>query len=170
MPHREVGSNPAVVSSRLLTRFQFVADHRRRFGVKRLCTILGIARSSFCYWRKTAPARAARHAPDARLAGRIQVVHAESDGSYGVRRITAELHEDRERVNDKRIAPVTRGIGLAGLRRKHRTTVADPASAKATDLIGRDFTASLPNTKYVGDITYLPVAGVKSLNGGCPTS
>ncbi len=47
--------------------------------------------------------------------------------------------------------------GLAGvrLRRRHRTTVADPAAAKAPDLIGRDVTASEPNTKYVGDITYL---------------
>ncbi|TXS64154.1 hypothetical protein EAO76_39860 [Streptomyces sp. sk2.1] len=34
---------------------------------------------------------------------------------------------------------------------------------KATDLIGRDFTASEPNTKYVGDITYLPVSGAKPL-------
>jgi len=32
-----------------VSRFQFVADHQRRYGVKRLCTILGIARSSFYY-------------------------------------------------------------------------------------------------------------------------
>ena len=32
-----------------MNRFQFVADHQRRFGVKRLCTILNIARSSFYY-------------------------------------------------------------------------------------------------------------------------
>jgi transposase InsO family protein len=30
-------------------------------------------------------------------------------------------------------------------------------------LISRDFTASTPNTKYVGDISYLPVAGAKPL-------
>jgi hypothetical protein len=28
-----------------VNRFQFVADHQRRFGVKRLCTILNVARS-----------------------------------------------------------------------------------------------------------------------------
>jgi transposase InsO family protein len=52
-----------------------------------------------------------------------------------------------------------RGIGLAGvrLRRRCRTTVGDPAAAKAPDLIGRNFTAHVPNTAYVGDITYLPV-------------
>ncbi|MFF5345677.1 IS3 family transposase [Streptomyces althioticus] len=45
------------------------------------------------------------------------------------------------------------------MRRRHRTTAADPAAAKTPDLIGRDFTASEPNTKYVGDITYLPLDG-----------
>ncbi|ANZ13660.1 transposase [Streptomyces noursei ATCC 11455] len=148
-----------------MNRFQFVADHQRRYGVKRLCTILGIARSSFYYWRRTAADRAARAAADARLAVRIRAVHRESDGTYGVPRITAELREAGERVNHKRIARVMRSIGLAGvrLRRRHRTTVADPAAAKAPDLIGRDFTASEPNTKYVGDITYLPLDGGKFL-------
>ncbi|MFK0256279.1 IS3 family transposase [Streptomyces sp. NPDC090445] len=64
-------------------------------------------------------------------------------------RITAELREDGERVNHKRIARVVRSIGLAGLRlrRRHRTTVSDPAAAKAPDLICRDFTGSDVNTK-----------------------
>ncbi|MGW0767789.1 IS3 family transposase [Streptomyces sp. NPDC002676] len=149
----------------LVNRFQFVADHHRRYGVKRLCTILGIARSSFYYWRRTAADRAARQAADARLATRIRAVHNESDGTYGVPRITAEFRDEGERVNHKRIARVMRSIGLAGvrLRRRHRTTITDPAAAKAPDLIGRDFTASEPNTKYVGDITYLPLDGGKFL-------
>ncbi|MET9147160.1 IS3 family transposase [Streptomyces sp. NPDC004042] len=149
----------------LVNRFQFVAGHQRRYGVKRLCIIPGIARSSFCYWRRTAADRAARQAAAAALAARIRAVHRESDGTYGVPRITAELREAGERVNHKRIARVMRIIGLAGvrLRRRHRTTIADPAAAKAPDLIGRDFTARKPNTKYVGDITCLPVDGGKFL-------
>ncbi|WSL73683.1 IS3 family transposase [Streptomyces sp. NBC_01723] len=149
----------------LVNRFQFVADHQRRCGVKRLCTILGIARSSFCYWRATAADRAARQAAEAALAARIRAVHRESDGTYGVSRITAGLREAGERVNHKRIARLMLGAGLAGvrLRRRHRTTVADPAAAKAPDLIGRDLTASEPNTKYVGDITCLPLDGGKFL-------
>ncbi|WP_180989613.1 IS3 family transposase [Streptomyces cahuitamycinicus] len=144
-----------------MNRFQFVADHQRRYGVKRLCTILGIARSSFYYWRRTAADRAAPQAADAKLAARIRKVHQDSDGTYGAPSITAELREDGERVNHKRVARVMRRIGLAGLRlrRKHRTTIADPAAAKAADLISRDFTAAVVNTKYVGDITYLPLSG-----------
>jgi transposase InsO family protein len=134
--------------------------------VKRLCTILGIARSSFYYWRRTTAARAVRQAADAQLSARIRKVHQGSDDTYGVPRITAELREEGQRINHKRVARLMRTIGLAGLRlrRRHRTTVTDPAAAKATDLIGRDFTAEVVNTRYVGDITYLPLAGGKFLH------
>ncbi|WP_327686599.1 IS3 family transposase [Streptomyces sp. NBC_00467] len=146
-----------------MNRFQFVADHQRRYGVKRLCSILDVSRSSFYYWCRTATDRAARQVADARLAARIQAVHLDSDGTYGAPRITAELRERcGEAVNHKRVARILRASGIEGvrLRRRHRTTVPDPASAKAPDLVGRDFTER-PNTKYVGDITYLPIDGGK---------
>ncbi|MFJ4493298.1 IS3 family transposase [Streptomyces diastaticus] len=148
----------------LVNRFQCVADLQRRYGVKRLCNILGVSRSSFYYWRRTAADRAARQVADAKLAARIRAVHQESDGTYGAPRITAELREENsEAVNHKRVARIMRASGIEGvrLRRRHRTTVSDPAAAKAPDLIGRDFTATAPNTKYVGDITYLPIEGGK---------
>jgi len=143
-----------------VNRFQFVDDHQRRHGVKRLCQVIGIARSSYYHWKATSPDRAVRAAADARLAARIRVIHRDSAGTYGVPRITAELREAGHVVNHKRVARVMRGIGLTGLRlrRRHRTTVADPTAVKAPDLLGRDFTAQAPNTRYVGDITYLPIA------------
>jgi transposase InsO family protein len=137
-----------------VNRLQFVADHQRRHGVKRLCTILGITRSSFSYWRRTAADRAAR----------ILAVHRESDGTHGALRITAELHEtSKEALNHKRVARIRRAFGIEGvrLRRRHCTAVSDPAAAKAPDLLGRGFTAAGPNTKYGGDITYLPLDGGK---------
>ncbi|MFE5947588.1 IS3 family transposase [Streptomyces sp. NPDC056480] len=144
-----------------MNRFQSAADHQRRYGVKRLCTILNIARSSFCHWRATAADRAARQAADARLAARIRAVHQEPDGTYGVPRITAELRADGEHVNHKRTARVMRSINPQGvrLRRRHRTTIPDAAAAKTPDLIKRDFTADTVNSKYVGDIMYLSLEG-----------
>lgn len=141
-----------------MNRFQFVADHQARYGVKRLCQILGVARSSFYYWQATAPARAARQAADTMLAARIRRIHT-ADTTYGAPRITAELRDNGKPVNHKRVARVMRSIGLQGLRlrRRHRTTIPDPAAAKAADLIRRDFTAPAVNQRYVGDITYLPV-------------
>jgi transposase InsO family protein len=148
-----------------VSRFQFVADHHHAYGVKRLCQVLGLSRSGFYRWTDSAPARAAKDAADAALAERIRAVHAASDGTYGAPRVTAELREGGERVNHKRVERVMRVFGIVGvhLRRKHRTTVPDPAAPKVADRIGRDFTAETPNIKYVGDITYLPVAGAKPL-------
>jgi transposase InsO family protein len=55
-------------------------------------------------------------------------------------------------VNHKRVAWAMRDGGLAGLRlrRRHRTTIGDPAASKAPDLIGRDFTADAPNAPEAG--------------------
>ena len=142
-----------------MNRFQFVYEHARRYGVKRLCHILGLARSSYYHWLASAPDRAAREAADQALAERIRAVHRASQGTYGAPRITAELREAGELVNHKRVARVMRTFGIMGLRlrRKHTTTIADQAAAKAADLLRRDFTATEVNTKYVGDITYLRI-------------
>jgi transposase InsO family protein len=142
-----------------VSRFQFVADHQQRYGVKRLCQAVGVARSSFYYWRSTKATRAARDAADLKLAGQIKAVHTAFDGTYGAPRITAELRDNGLPVNHKRVARVMRRFGVQGLRlrRRCRTTIADPAAAKAPDLIGRDFTAPAVNQRYVGDITYIPV-------------
>ena len=104
----------------------------------------------------------AKASADEALAARITVVHGK-DNTYGALRITAELNDgalEPDRVNHKRVARVMRATGIAGYRRKRRVknTVADPADQKVPDLFNRDFTAAAPNTKYVGDITYLPLA------------
>ncbi|BBY59332.1 hypothetical protein MSAR_24680 [Mycolicibacterium sarraceniae] len=145
-----------------MSRFQFVADHLHAFEVKWLCALVEVARSSFYAWLAGADGRAAREAADQVLAERIRVVHDE-DNTYGAPRITAELNDgvpDGERVNHKRVARVMRSHGIAGYQRRRRvkTTVADPADQKVPDLLNRDFTATQINTRYVGDITYLPLA------------
>lgn len=82
-------------------------------------------------------------------------------GAYGSPRVTAELRETGLRVNEKRVARVMRAFSITGirLRRRVRTTVPDPAASQVPDLFQRDFTAAEPGLKYMGDITYLPLAG-----------
>ena len=150
-----------------MNRFQFVADHRDAFEVKRLCEIVQVARSSFYAWLAAAPARAVRTSADAALAERIRAIHSQ-DRAQGVPRITAELNDDApadKRVNHKRVARVMRAHAIAGLRlrRRVRTTIPEPADQTVPDLLGRDFTAPEPNQRYVGDITYLPIADGRNL-------
>ena len=150
-----------------MNRFQFVADHRDAFEVKRLCAVLHVSRSSFYAWLAAAPARAARADADTALAERIRAIH-DTDTAQGVPRITAELNDGappETRVNHKRVARVMRQAQIAGLRlrRRVRTTIPDPAEQTVPDLLGRDFTASAPNQRYVGDITYLPIGDGSNL-------
>ena len=150
-----------------MNRFQFVADHRDAFEVKRLCAVLHVSRSSFYAWLAAAPARAARADADTALAERIRAIH-DTDTAQGVPRITAELNDGappKTRVNHKRVARVMRQAQIAGLRlrRRVRTTVPEPADQRVPDLINRDFTASAPNQRYVGDITYLPIGDGSNL-------
>jgi transposase InsO family protein len=150
-----------------VSRFQFVADHRDTFEVKRLCQTVEVSRSAFYAWHAAAPARAERAARDAALADRVRNVQAQ-DRAYGAPRVTAELNDGvpaADRVNHKRVARVMREHHLPGirLRRRVRTTIPEPSTAKVPDLLERDFTASAPNLKYVGDITYLPLACGRNL-------
>jgi transposase InsO family protein len=143
-----------------VNRFQFVADHSDTYPVKRLCQVIDIARSSYYAWINAADKRAARAGTDAELAAKIRAVH-DQDNTCGRPRITAELNHGQpanQRVNHKRVARIMRENNIEGLRlrRRHRTTVPEPADTPSKDLLRRDFTAPAPNIRYVGDITYLP--------------
>ncbi|MFJ4204221.1 IS3 family transposase [Streptomyces sviceus] len=143
----------------VISRFQFVDDHRDTYEVKRLCQVLDVNRSSYYKWLAGAEARAARQHQDRVLAEEIREVHSESGGAYGSPRVTAELREKGRRVNEKRVARIMRTFSIIGirLRRRARTTVPDPATSPVADLFQRDFTATEPGLKYMGDITYLPL-------------
>jgi transposase InsO family protein len=150
-----------------VSRFQFVADHSGTFEVKRLCERVEIERSSYYAWKAGAPARAARAAADAGLAEKIRAIHA-ADNTLGAPRVSAELNDGAStgvRVDHKRVARVMREHGIAGYRKRRRvrTTIPEPVGHTVPDLLQRDFTAGAPNQRYVGDITYLPLADGRNL-------
>lgn len=116
------------------------------------------------------PKRVTRTQSDELLAARVRRAQdrkAGGDPAYGVPRVTAEPGDgapESERVNHKRVARVMREHGLAGIRllRRVKTTLPDPNDQKVADLVQRDFISDTIGTRYVGDITYLPIAGGKN--------
>ena len=145
-------------------RYRFISDHADHYRVARLCRVLGVHRSGYTRWADAAVRREARAAEDAALAEEIRQAHAASRGTYGVRRVDAEIAARREAtgsgpVNRKRIERVMREQRIQGRRRRRRvsTTVQDPDAPAVPDLVGRDFTALRPDEKWGGDITYVPV-------------
>lgn len=124
---------------------------------------LKINRSSYYKWKSAAPARRRRALDDAVLEARIKAVFTAENGCYGAKRVTAAINSDPandDLFNHKRTARLMRQMGLFGYTKKRRviTTVSAKRAPKLPDLLKRRFTAEKPNTIYVGDITYLPIA------------
>jgi transposase InsO family protein len=143
-----------------VSRYAFISDHQATdaiYSVQRLCRVLKVTRSGFYAWRSGAARRAERAAAEAALTDQIRTIHAEVGGVYGSPRVTAELRAHGQRINHKRVERLMRQAEVVGvhLRRRRRTTITDPAAPPAPDLLERDFTATAPDQRWVGDITYL---------------
>jgi transposase InsO family protein len=138
--------------------YAFIEAEKTTHNVALLCRLLKVARSSFYAWLAGEKARSARKAADDALAHKITVLHLASRATYGVPRIHAGLRRLGHRVNRKRIERVMRERGISGVTRRRRKGLTRPAkkAVPAPDLIGRDFTASVPGMRLVGDITYIP--------------
>jgi transposase InsO family protein len=142
-----------------VTVYPFIeAEKAQQRSVKRACELLEVSRAA--YYAHRAGSVSARQLADTELTEHIRQAHQASRGRYGAPRIHAELRRRGHRHARKRVARLMRAAGLRG-RTPHRwkkTTVPDPADAARADLIGRDFTinAAAVNTRWCGDITYLP--------------
>ena len=135
---------------------RYVEERREAFGVEPICRVLGVPVSSFYARRSRKPSR--RALEDRRLVAEIHAARSGYRRVYGVRKTWKELRRRGVEVGRDRVARLMRQEGLEGVRRgkKRRTTIADEQAAEqARDLLRRDFTASAPNVKWVGDITYL---------------
>jgi hypothetical protein len=100
------------------------------------------------------PRRSRRRA----LTARIQHYFEESEGTYGYRRIHADLAAEQTGCSPGLVRQIMRYKGLVACQpRPFRiTTEADAeAAASMPDLVQRNFTADRPGVKFVGDITYL---------------
>ncbi|WP_327141149.1 IS3 family transposase [Nocardia sp. NBC_01327] len=131
-----------------------------RTDITRMARLLSVSTSGFYAWcqRAAATVLTDRQQRRADLTVKIQVVHTDSDGTYGAPRITAELREQGDRVSEKTVAAIMAEIGLAGISPrtfKIRTTITDPAASFPPDLVDRDFDRGRLDAVWTSDITYL---------------
>ncbi len=136
-----------------MNRFQFVADHQAAYGGEAVVPGAEIAPVQLLLVAVGRPGLGRRRL-DAQLAEQTQT-HAAHDGTYGSR--ASPPSSGPAQVNHSASSGSCALHGIAGLRlrRKARTTV--PAPDPVLDLLRRDFTA-LTGRRYVGDITYPPIA------------
>lgn len=139
-------------------RFAFIEQHRAEFSVTRLCQVLEVSSSGFYAWRERKPSP--REQENTHLVEHIQAIYEHSRQTYGSPRIHAELQALGIPVSRKRVARLMRQQGIAARhkRRYKTTTRRDPAQVAAPNLLGQDFSATLPNEKWLADITYIDTA------------
>ncbi|MGW6026584.1 IS3 family transposase [Streptomyces sp. NPDC055099] len=134
-----------------------VIEHLRDkgLGVGFACRVPGLSESAY-YARKKRP-KSARRLRDEQLMPLTEQVHAESGGTYGVRRITRALRRKGVHVARCTVERLMAELGLEGVIRgqRRRTTVPEPSAPRPPDLVDRDFTASRPDQLWVADMTYV---------------
>ena len=108
-------------------------------SVQVACRVLGVSESGYYAWRKRPlSARAVRHAW---LTDRIRAVHAASRGTYGARRVHAELVLGQGmKIGHQAVERLMRAAGIRGLSGRPRYRKSAPHAA-ATDLVQRAFAA-----------------------------
>lgn len=125
--------------------------------VTTMCRVLQVSASGYYAWRDRAPSK--RAIDNAVLTERIRAVHTESDATYGMPRVRAELIDQGLKVSRQRVARLMRLAHIRGVSRRRAwivTTRRDKDKQPAPDLVKREFKAMGPNQLWVADMTYVP--------------
>jgi putative transposase len=125
--------------------------------VNAACEFAGVSTSAYYAWAASRDVPCQRDLDDAALLDVIREIHADSDGTYGEPRVTAELWSRGHQANHKRVERLMRIAGLQGHRprRRRSLTKADERVAPAPDLVGRLFNPDQPDRIWCGDITFV---------------
>lgn len=121
-----------------------------------MCRVLKVSASGYYVWRSRQPSR--REQANAELLSEIRTVHSHSRQTYGSPRVHAALRARGIACNHKRVERLMRLDGLRGRERHTRrptTTQSKHDYPIAPNLLGRDFTATAPNQKWLADISYI---------------
>lgn len=138
-------------------RYAFIHQHRQAFSIQRMCAVLGVARSGYYAWRQRDAAPSSRRRQQAVLDQRVAEAYHHRKGRSSAPRLALDLRDDGLPVDRKTVAASLQRQSLrAKAARKFKaTTNSRHTLPVAPNLLEQDFTATAPNQKWVGDITYL---------------
>jgi putative transposase len=124
------------------------------FPVAFMCCTLQVSTSGYYEWR-TRP-ESATSLRRKTLSAQVIDIFEVSDGTYGYRRVHAQLERNGVQASLELVRFLMREAGLVPCQPKaKRRNLTDGAAGEVPDLVGRDFTAGAPGIKFVGDVTYL---------------
>src|SRR5690606_37961725 len=145
-----------------------VQDNQTVLPVKRMCVLVELPRSSFYAFVNHLPS--ARDLADEALLETIRDIYRRSRNTYGVPRVYGQLRRTGHRVARSRVARLMRANNLVGAHASKKWRRGRPDAGGVPDLLGRNFTATAPNLRWVADITEFPtgegklfLAGIRDL-------
>ena len=122
-----------------------------------MCRILKVDKSSYYHWIKRG---CVVKKVDEKLNELIEIIFVQGRQNYGTRRIKDKLKQRYGLlVSRRRIGAIMKDLGLIAKTKKRykiNTINSNHNLPIAPNLLERDFYASSPDEKYVGDITYIP--------------
>ena len=121
-----------------------------------MCRTLKVSRAGYYAWVDRPPS--AHADDDRRLAVLVRQAHEERGNRYGAPRVQKEMAVTNDvHVSQKRVGRLMRQEGLRARPRKRykSTTMSDHDQPVAANVLGRNFEATAPNQKWVGDTTEL---------------
>jgi len=136
-------------------KYEFMNNHKDKFSIEKMSKVFKISRSGYYQFIQAEPSK--RSLEDERLLGKIKLIHQESRHTYGSPRIHAELRWRGETCSRKRVARLMKKSGIeAKMKKRFKiTTKANPKAKAAPNLLQQDFTADMPNQRWVADFTYV---------------
>ena len=133
-----------------------MARHCGIWPVLWMCAVLEVTRAGYYAWLKRPPCRRAQE--DERILVSVRRSFAESDSTYGVRRVWDDLKEWAVACGRERLARLMRMAGLVARpvkRRLPRDTGIRPEHRLAPNLLNREFQAPAPDRRWAADFTYI---------------
>jgi putative transposase len=124
-----------------------------------MCALLGVTPGGF--YASRARQASLRSVEDARLQAQIDVVYRTSHQLYGSPRVTYQLRTEGVAAGRRRIARLMRLQGIQGrsARTYRRSRVSQKAFFRRFPNTARHAILTAPNQVWVGDVTYIRVAG-----------
>lgn len=125
--------------------------------VDRLVNVLAVSRSGYFAWKKRQGQTSSRTEAQRICDEKVKSIFLANKSRYGAPRIHEDLKDQGIFYNRKTVsASLKRQELQAKARRKYKaTTNSQHGLSVAENLLNREFTATQPNQKYVGDITHL---------------
>jgi transposase InsO family protein len=122
-----------------------------------MCFVLRLSRSGFYGWLKKPESQRRKENEEILKAIKALRQAQPKKQVYGSPRLTKELCAQGFRCSRNRVANIMKTNGIRAKTRKKfkRTTDSLHKQPIATDLLGREFSASAPDQAYVTDITYV---------------